>query len=246
MCDPLALDSFLIAFAFSAGAASFFSPCSVGLFPAYVGYYLTSGQRGPSSDSGSALSDGPTEEWPKWDRLVDSMVLGGFAASGFFILFLGIGFVVSQVGSRFLGPNLRWISIGIGITILVLGFLMAIGKFPAWHPRLRGPRSRTSASMFLFGIGYGLASLGCTLPVFLSTILASLATGGALGAFFVLIAYAAGMGLVMVTVTVALSISEGAVRANVRKIVPFIQRASAGLMAFAGAVVIYFYAVVWR
>lgn len=245
MCDPLALDSFLIAFAFSAGAASFFSPCSVGLFPAYVGYYLTSGHRDPSGDSGSALSDGPTEEWPKWD-LVDSMVLGGFAASGFFILFLGIGFVVSQIGSRFLGPNLRWISIGIGITIVVLGLLMAIGKFPTWHPRLRAPQSRTSASMFLFGIGYGLASLGCTLPVFLSTILASLATGGALGAFFVLVAYAAGMGLVMVTVTVALSISEGTVRAYVRKIVPLIQRGSAGLMAIAGAVVIYFYAVIWR
>ena len=244
--SPLALDSFLIVLAFSAGAASFFSPCSVGLFPAYVGYYLTIGQRGPSSDSQSALSDGPTEERPKWDRLVDSIALGGFAGSGFFILFLGIGFAVSQIGSRFLGPYLRWASTGIGITILVLGLLMAIGKFPTWHPRLRVPRSRTSASMFLFGIGYGLASRGCTLPVFLSTVLASLATGGTLGAFLVLIAYAAGMGLVMVTVTVALSVSEGAVRAYVRKIVPSIQRASAGLMAIAGAIVIYFYTVIWR
>ena len=242
----MALDSFLIGFALSAGAASFFSPCSVGLFPAYVGYYLASGQGDSSVNPGSAPANSPPEDSSKWDRLAHSIGLGGFAASGFFVLFLGIGFVVSQLSSRFLGPNLRWISIGIGIAILVLGLLMAIGRFPTWHPRVRAPRSRTPASMFLFGIGYGLASLGCTLPIFLSTILAGLATGGALGAFLVLVSYAAGMGLVMVTVTVALSISEGAVRAYVRKIVPLIQRGSAGLMAIAGAVVIYFYAVVWR
>lgn len=241
----MALDTLLIGFAFSAGAATFFSPCSVGLFPAYVGYFLASGKES-SAGPGRTAEGNPRVDPSLSDRLADGMRLGGLAASGFFVLFLGIGALVSQIGSRLLGPYLRWISIGIGIAMLGLGLAMASGKFPALHPRIRAPRSRTPASMFTFGIGYGLASLGCTLPIFLSTVLASLAVGGAWGAFFVLLAYAAGMGLVMVTTTVALSVSEGAVRAYIRRIVPLVQRASAGLMALAGGVVIYFYAVVWR
>lgn len=242
----MALDALLIGFALSAGAASFFSPCSVGLFPAYVGYFLASGKENSSAvPSGTAQGNARVDP-SLWDRLADGMRLGGLAASGFFVLFLGIGALVSQIGSRLLGPYLRWISIGIGIAILALGLIMASGRFPTLHPRLPAPRSRTPFSVFMFGIGYGLASLGCTLPIFLSTILASLAAGGAWGAFLVLLAYAAGMGLVMVTVTIGLSISEGTLRAYVRKIIPYVQRASAGLMALAGAVVIYFYAVVWR
>lgn len=243
----MVLDAFLVAFAFAAGAASFFSPCSIGLFPAYVGYYLASGRGEASTRKDSRPIEGnPGESRVLWDRFADGVQLGGLAASGFFVLFLGIGFAVSQIGTRFLGPYLRWISIGIGITILVLGVLMILGKFPSLHPRLRARRTHTPMAFFTFGIGYGLASLGCTLPIFLSTLLASLASGGAGGAFLVLIAYAAGMSLVMVSVTTALSVSEGAARTYIRKIVPLVQRASAGLMALAGGVVIYFYSVVWR
>ncbi len=240
------LESFLVGFALAAGAASFFSPCSVGLFPAYVGYYLGRGPNfRPIGDGGATETRVLTVD-SAWSRLADGIRLGGLSASGFFLLFVVIGLLVSQVGTGFLGPYLRWISIGIGVAILAFGVLMVTGGFPNLAPRIRAPRSRTPTSMLVFGIGYGLASLGCTLPVFLSTLLASLAAGGAWSTFLVMLAYAAGMGLVMVAVTVALSISEGAARAYVRKVVPHIQRASAGLMALAGAVVIYFYAVVWR
>ncbi|MBI4416350.1 MAG: hypothetical protein HY557_05150 [Euryarchaeota archaeon] len=241
----MALDPFLIGFAFAAGAASFFSPCSVGLFPAYVGYFVASGPKGSSQGHGNPVGGFARVE-TMWPRVAEGLKLGGLAASGFFLLFLGIGFLVSQLGVHLLGAYLKWISIGIGVAIIALGLLLLTGTVPTFHLRLRGPTSRSPASIFTFGIGYGLASLGCTLPVFLSTLLASLAVGGAEGAFFVLLAYAAGMGLVMVGVSVALSLSEGAARTYVRRIVPHIQRASAVLVVVAGFVVVYFYAVVWR
>ncbi len=174
------------------------------------------------------------------------MKLGGLATSGFFSLFVGVGFVISQVGTAFLGPYLRWISIGIGASIVALGFVMIIGGTPSLHLDIRVHQSRNPKSVFAFGIGYALASLGCTLRVFLSTLLASLTVSGAWGALLVLLAYAAGMGLVMISVTTALSVSEGAARTYIRRVVPLIQRAAALLMVVAGLVLIYFYAVVWR
>jgi len=233
-------------FAFVAGALSFFSPCSVGLFPAYVGYYL--GTVDLSSQGDDNPVDGTTalHEGRFWHPVADGLRLGGSAALGFFILFLGLGSIVSFVGTRLFAPYLRWVSIGIGITIIILGLLFLTGGFPTLHLRISASRSRTPFSVFVFGIGYGLASLGCTLPVFLSALLASLAASGASGAILVLSAYAAGMGLVMITVTIALSASERMARTYIRRLVPLVQRGSAGLMTFAGLVVVYFYAVVWR
>lgn len=243
----MTLDGFLLAFAFAAGAASFFSPCSVGLFPAYIGYYLGSIRTPSNGDFIDPQNEGSAPRGGGfWNPVFDGLKLGGSAALGFFILFLGLGSAVSLVGTRLFAPYLRWVSIGIGVAIIVLGLLMLIGGFPTLHLRLRAPRFRTPLSVFVFGIGYGLASLGCTLPVFLSTLLASLVVAGAPGAFLVLLAYAAGMGLVMIAMTTALSASEGAARAYVRKMVPLVQRGSAGLTVLAGAVVVYFYVVVWR
>lgn len=242
----MVLDAFLVGFALSAGAVSFFSPCAVGLFPAYVGYFLAAGPVVQPATPRAVRAETQTTRLALSERLGDGIRLGGVAALGFFSLFFVVAIFVGQVGTLFLGSYLRWISIGIGTTILALGVAMvAAGRFTL-HPRFGAPRSRTPASVFVFGIGYGLASLGCTLPVFLSVILASLAAGGPWGAFLVVLAYAAGMGLVMIAVTVSLSVSEGGARTYVRRIVPYVQRVSAALMAVAGGVVIYFYAVVWR
>lgn len=239
------LDGFLIGFAFLAGAVSFFSPCSVGLFPAYVGYFLGSDPATTRRGEGSA-NPIPSRIDAAWSRLWDGVRLGGLAASGFFLLFLGIGVLVSQLGTAFLGPSLRWISIGIGLAIVALALLSLAGRFPTLAVKLPFRPSRGPASLFTFGIAYGLASLGCTLPVFVATALAALTAGGASGAFLVLLAYGGGMGLVMIAATATLALFEEATRTYVRRFVPYVQRASAALMAVAGAVVVFFYAVVWR
>ncbi len=87
--------------------------------------------------------------------------------------------------------------------------------------------------------------MGCTLPVFLATLFASFAAAGAWGTLLVLVAYGAGMGLVMVVVSASLAVSEEAARTYVQRLVPLIKRASSLLLMLAGAVIVYFYAVIW-
>lgn len=238
----MAIDSFLVAFSFAAGAATFFSPCSVGLFPAYIGFYLSLDERmgrEPSSPNGGSSPKRPVF------KALSGVRLGLIASLGFLLLFLATGAFVSLVGVRFLGPYLRWISIGIGVVIITLGLLQLSGKGFGISIPVRAPRNRTALSIFAFGIGYALASLGCTLPVFLATLFASLTAAGGLGALLVLLAYGAGMGLVMVVVTASLAVSEEAATTYVRRLVPLIKSASSLLLMLAGAVIIYFYAVVW-
>lgn len=56
---------------------------------------------------------------------------------------------------------------------------------------------------WIFGLGYGLSSLGCTLPVFLLVVGTANTTGGVGDTMLVLASYAVGMAVVLLAVTIA-------------------------------------------
>jgi cytochrome c-type biogenesis protein len=94
---------------------------------------------------------------------------------------------------------------------------------------------------FLFGLGYGAASLSCTLPAFLAVVGNSLASSGVLagaGRFF---GFALGMAAVLVTLTLALAFFQHGLVRWLRKAVPYVRLASAVLLVLAGAYVIFYW-----
>lgn len=225
----MALELGTAAFAFTAGAASFFSPCSVGLFPAYVGFFL-GGQAAAAEPAG----------------LGRGAALGAVAASGFFLLFLLLGGLVALAGSALLaGGTLKWASVGIGVAIAALGALTLVGRPPRLSVHLPALHHEGALGVFAFGTAYGLASLGCTLPVFLAATLGALAVGGAGALALAVVAYGAGMALLMVLVSAALAASMGSVRQWLRAAVPVIQKGSSAAMVVGGAVLVYYYVMVW-
>jgi cytochrome c biogenesis protein CcdA len=50
---------------------------------------------------------------------------------------------------------------------------------------------------FLFGIGYAIISLNCTLPLFLFVISQGISAGGIMQGFVIFLTYALGMGIMM-------------------------------------------------
>jgi cytochrome c biogenesis protein CcdA len=60
----------------------------------------------------------------------------------------------------------------------------------------------------LFGIGYAIASLSCTLPIFLLVIFQGLSAGGVTWGSIVFLTYSLVMGLVMIAVSIAIGISN--------------------------------------
>jgi len=88
--------------------------------------------------------------------------------------------------------------------------------------------------MFVFGIGYAVASLGCTLPVFLVVASLAMSAGNLLFAISQFVSYALGMGLVLTVVIVAATFFQSAVRRWIRSLLPHVHRLAAAFLIGAG------------
>lgn len=224
----MALDQLSITYAFGAGVASFFSPCSAGLLPAYVGYFV------------SARSPGPGQPAALRPTLGTGVRLGLSAAAGFFALLAGAALLILLVPFQRIAPSLPYLSILLGGLIAILGILLLLNRAPTLPLRIRlGERS--SRSIFLFGVTYAFVSLGCTFPLFLSVVLGGASTGSSAGAAASILTYAAGMSLVMVTVTLALAVSQQGVARFLRSALPWVNRVAAIAMVFAGTYIVYYW-----
>ena len=76
------------------------------------------------------------------------------------------------------------------------------------------------ANFFLFGIGYSIASLHCTLPLFLLIVFQGLSAGGIREGSIVFTTYALGMGSVMIAISLAISASNQTFVKWLRKLAP--------------------------
>lgn len=136
-----------IAFAASAGIATFFAPCAFPLLPGYIGYYLQ--QRD--------------------DETVSSALLPAIGAAVGALVTLGaVGLSVFVVGQE-LVRYLTWFEPIAGVVLLVVGLLVVAGK----QPTIRVPlpaRPASTTGFALFGGGYALAAAGCVAPVFLGVV----------------------------------------------------------------------------
>jgi cytochrome c biogenesis protein CcdA len=95
--------------------------------------------------------------------------------------------------------------------------------------------------VFLFGIAYAVGSLSCTLPVFLVVVGSALATQGFIASLGQFLAYALGMGLVLIAVTVGAAMFRGTVARWLRSAIPYVHRMSALFLLGAGAYLIYYW-----
>lgn len=83
----------------------------------------------------------------------------------------------------------------------------------------------------LFGAGYAVASLSCTLGVLLAVIAQATATIGAAALGIVFVAYSAGASTVLVGFTLAWTVAKAAV---VQRLLPVATRIGGGLLVVSG------------
>lgn len=218
------LESLRLGFAFSAGAATFFAPCSFPLLPGYVSYYL--GQ-----------DDGPTS---LSDRLLRAGVVGIVTSLGFFVVYAVLAGVVVAVGTQAL-TNISVLELVVGGLLIVLGGAMASGRFDPSALHIQLPeRERSPSGFFVFGVVYAAAAAGCTAPVFIG--IASLGlSGGPVTAVVTLAAYAAGMSLLMIGVTALSALGKGTVLRAASRNTGLISRAAGVLLVIAGLAQIYLF-----
>jgi cytochrome c-type biogenesis protein len=197
-----------VAFAFSAGVATFLAPCAFPLLPGYVGYYVG---RDDADRRGA--------------------VVRGFAAAAgaLFVLTLVLGLLYA-VGQS-LVSRLTLFEPVVGVALAVLGCLYLLDRAPQLHLSL--PKRRASVWGFgLFGGIYALAAAGCVVPVFAGVVTQSLTLPAAEGALALLV-YAAAAAVPLAVVTVLAAVGSSAVRGLSAR-VGSVQRVAGGVMLVAG------------
>jgi cytochrome c biogenesis protein CcdA len=216
-------------YAFGAGMLAAVNPCGVLLMPSLVAYYLGS----------TGVSD---EDWVA--RAWRAFLFGIMATLGFVVLFALVGSLFAVTG-RTLGQYFRFggFAVGIGLTALGLWMVVTGHSFGlASASRAMGVvRLRNNLrSLFLFGIAYGVASLACTLPIFL-VVVGTATVGGMAASAIQFLGYALGMGTMLTSVIVAAAFFSGAVTRLLKRAVPHMHRASAALLLGAGIYIVYYW-----
>ncbi|SFR43637.1 cytochrome c biogenesis CcdA family protein [Halogeometricum limi] len=197
-----------VAFAVSAGVATFLAPCAYPLLPGYVGYYV-----------GREDAD-----------LNGALVRGGAAALGALVVLAGIAGLLFTAGSAVVA-RLTLLEPVVGLALVVLGTLFVLGRAPTLHLQL--PERRASVGGFaLFGGVYALAAAGCVVPVFVGVVTQSLTLAPA-EATLALLAYALAAAVPLAAVTVLGALGSDAFK-RVSKHVGSVQRLAGIVMILAG------------
>jgi hypothetical protein len=95
--------------------------------------------------------------------------------------------------------------------------------------------------MYVFGISYAIASIGCTLPLFVSTVLSSFTSRSVLSGVLMVLAYGAGMALVLTALTVALALARGGLLQALRNAMRYVDRVAGVFLVLAGLYLVYYW-----
>lgn len=213
--------------AFAAGLVATINPCGFAMLPAYLSFFL--GLEEPDSDRRAGVAA--------------TLRVGGIVSLGFFVVFSVTGLLINA-GARAIIDWIPYLALGVGVAMVGLGVAMwrgyelNVGFFKVQG----GTAGRDTRSVFTFGVSYAVASLSCTLPVFLSVVVGSIASASFVGGFLTYIAYGAGMSALLMGVTLAVALAKQGVITRLKSMLRHVQRVSSAFLVIAGVYIVWFWA----
>jgi cytochrome c-type biogenesis protein len=210
------------------GMVATVNPCGFAMLPAYLSYYLGLDDESRTGDAAGA-------------PLGQAFRVALAVSAGFLAVFAVAGTLVELLDAP-VYEYVPWISIVIGLVLLALGVAMVAGfELVVRLPKLQARgRARTVRSMFVFGVSYAIASIGCTLPGFLIAVAGTIDDRSVADGVIAFACYAAGMALVLTTLTVTLALARTSVVQFLRWSQRYVNRVAGGLVAVAGAYVAWY------
>ena len=223
--------------AFAAGLVATVNPCGFAMLPAYLSYFV-----GIDGADQAAAEGDPENAVSRRSGVASALRVSGIVSAGFLVVF-GVTGLLVNAGVRAVIDIIPYLALGVGITMIGLGIAvfrgleLSIGFLKVG----RGASSRDTKSIFGFGVSYAVASLSCTLPVFLSVVVGSLAASSFTEGLATYLAYGLGMSVVIVALTVAVALAERGLVNRVRSLLPYVQRVSAVFLVIAGIYITWFW-----
>lgn len=216
-----------IYFSFVQGVLAFLAPCAVALLPGYIVAFISrNSQQNPSIVK--RLYRGL-----KLALLSILGILGVYAIAGVLII----------VAAQMLKDYMMWITIGMGVVLIIMGIAMVWGKDISFSINMNNPTHKTEViEAFVFGIAYAIGALGCLFPLFLIVATQAMAAPSAwLGASYIG-AYFLGISGMMIATILLSTFAKNWLMKYLRKILPHMEQITGGLLILAGAYVIYYQA----
>ncbi|MDZ7691954.1 MAG: cytochrome c biogenesis protein CcdA [Balneolaceae bacterium] len=141
-----------ISFSFIQGILAFLAPCAVALLPGYIVAFISRNSQGDPSLA---------------KRLYRGLKLALLSILGILVVYAIAGGMII-VAAQVLKDYMKWITIGMGAILIVLGILMVMGKNVSFSLNMNNATQKTEAvEAFVFGIAYAIGALGCLFPLFL-------------------------------------------------------------------------------
>ena len=223
-----------LGFAYAVGAASAVNPCGFAMLPAYLGVYVSGGNQ---------------ERDRRPLPLVARAIMVGLSVSlGFVVLFGVVGLILGLGAQAIVVTALPYVGLAVGALLIGAGAFMAAGGkvYTSLAQRLAArvgdPGQLNVPGYALFGVSYGLASLSCTLPLFLAVlgVGAGLSSGwlDIIGQF---VLYGLGMGSVILALTLGMAVARTVLLRWMRAALPYVGIVGAWLMVLAGAYIVFYW-----
>ncbi len=213
---------------FIRGMVAAVNPCGFILLPTYLMFFLgLEGQR-------------PGTQRATMRRAV---LVSAALSAGFMAVFLVAG-VISYNFTNWINENAKYATVVIGAALLILGIAMLFGyKLPFTTPTVsRGDTaSRTIWAMFVFGIAYAVASIGCTIGLFIATVFSASARDGVATGVGNVVAYGAGMALVVSALTIALAFANTGLLRFLRSGMQYVDTIAAVFVMISGAYLLWYF-----
>ena len=88
--------------------------------------------------------------------------------------------------------------------------------------------------MFLYGISYAVASLSCTIPIFIGIVSTTLERESFVAGVATFLAYGLGMGMTLAILTIAVALARSGIVRSFRRVLPHVNRISGGFLMLKG------------
>lgn len=216
-----------IALAFAAGMVATVNPCGFAMLPAYLSYFM-------------GLDDG--EDRSQVTAVRSALAVGGIVSLGFLLVF-GVTGILITAGFRSIIDWIPWLALLIGIGVIILGIALLRGfdLNVSLLKAKRGQKGRDFRSVFAFGVSYAVASLSCTLPVFLTVVAGQVTQSNLISGLVTFLVYGFGMALVLVALTVALALGKSSLVGRFRAAMKHVNTISGVILIVAGIYIVWFW-----
>jgi cytochrome c biogenesis protein CcdA len=199
------------------------------MLPAYLGYFI--GLDDPDLDRPAALRR--------------ALVIGGVVSAGFLVVF-GLTGAVIVAGLRSIATYIPWVALIVGIGLFGLGIALLRGYYLNIRlPQVKGVRREQKyGAIFMFGVSYAMASLSCTLPIFLALVAGTFTQSSFIGGMAAFLAYGAGMSLVLLGITLAMALGRDSLVKRLRSASKYVNRISGVVLVLAGGFIVWYWATI--